>query len=189
MLCIDLGSHRLKLDRKFAVDGNNKRLATSTDLKWPKHMYGCRKNDPVKPITTTTCTFKSAISPSKTYFHAQSTKTMKVCVDAEPAIIPICMDGTLKRTSNMLPVKHLVSSFLLFMLFILFILSFNVLFLLFVLYYSCYCKLVGQVNVKFLIQDVYFLVQESDSVEDSDLSDETEKDTIELDLFFVSISK
>jgi hypothetical protein len=48
---------------------------------------------------------------------------------------------------------------------------------------------VGQVNVKFLIQDVYFLVQESDSVEDSDLSDETEKDTIELDLFFVSISK
>ena len=55
--------------------------------------------------------------------------------------------------------------------------------------YSCYCKLVGQVIVTFLIQDAYFLVQESDSVEDADLSDETEKDTIELDLFFVSISK
>jgi hypothetical protein len=48
---------------------------------------------------------------------------------------------------------------------------------------------VGQVIVTFLIQDAYFLVQESDSVEDADLSDETEKDTIELDLFFVSISK
>ena len=91
---------------------DDKRLVSSNVVPWPKDIYaGYRKTRKVRPITTSTYTLKLAKvnTPPRTHFHPKPTQTTKICVGTDPTMEPIWMNGTLKKTSNVLPVHNCVS--------------------------------------------------------------------------------
>ncbi|CAB4000804.1 Hypothetical predicted protein [Paramuricea clavata] len=89
----------------LAVEG--KMLALGTVLTWPKDIYGCRKSSTARPNTTSTYTSKQAWvnAQSRTHFCPKLTQAANICVEARPAMMPTSVNGAVKQTSNVLPVK------------------------------------------------------------------------------------
>jgi hypothetical protein len=109
VLNLELASCCSKPD-SLAVEG--KMLALGTVLTWPKDIYGCRKSSTAPPNTTSTYTSKHAwVNPqSRAHFCPKLIQAANICVEARPARMPTSVNGAVKQTSNVLPVKKFVST-------------------------------------------------------------------------------
>lgn len=109
VLNLELASCCSKPD-SLAVEG--KMLALGTVLTWPKDIYGCRKSSTAPPNTTSTYTSQHAwVNPqSRAHFCPKLTQAANICVEARPAMMPTSVNGAVKQTSNVLPVKKFVST-------------------------------------------------------------------------------